>query len=401
MFQHISNLDNVKSKKYFVEIVQLYSRLLHLWAKRNNLNDNATNSEINDNTLLRLRDLEIFDQGSLEEEKQLKKVLKIPLYEEFIRAINFEIKYHNLIGDLLHKLDPIKRKITQETYRNIKAPRIVDFFCGAGGLSLGFSQEGYIVDFANDYEDVCVQTYKFNHPEVKDDRVILGDIRNIVDHLDDYINKEIDVVVGGPPCQGFSSANQQRIIDDPRNELYKFYLKAIEKIAPKFVVMENVKGMLPFAQQVVEDYDNIRIIKGNKTLSYSVDYKILVSDDYGVAQKRQRLIFIAIRNDVAEKRDVKPLDIFKEIQNESDHIKSHILKDALDFIKPLEAPRIKNITEVDDEITGKKIDLNQFKGNENSYLKLINCERDIDYVFNHKARYTNDVNYEIYSLLDH
>ena len=121
--------------------------------------------------------------------------------------------------------------------------------------------------------------------------------------------------------------------------------------------MENVKGMLPFAQQVVEDYDNIRIIRGNKTLSYSVDYKILVSDDYGVAQKRQRLIFIAIRNDVAEKRDVKPLDIFKEIQNESDHIKSHILKDALDFIKPLEAPRIKNITEVDDEITGK----NRFK----------------------------------------
>ena len=98
-----------------------------------------------------------------------------------------------------------------------------------------------------------------------DDRVILGDIRNIINHLDDFITNEIDVVIGGPPCQGFSSANQQRIIDDPRNELYKYYLKAISKIAPKFVVMENVKDMLPYAQQVVEDYKNIRAIKENKT----------------------------------------------------------------------------------------------------------------------------------------
>ena len=92
-------------------------------------------------------------------------------------------------------------------------------------------------------------------------------------------------------------------------------LKAISKIAPKFVVMENVKGMLPYAEQVVEDYKNIRVKKGNKTFSYSVDCKVLVSNDFGVAQKRQRLIFIAIRNDISEKRKITPSGIFQEIEN--------------------------------------------------------------------------------------
>ena len=66
--------------------------------------------------------------------------------------------------------------------------------------------------------------------EVPDDRIILGDIRNIVDHLEEYVNDEIDVVIGGPPCQGFSTANQQRIIDDPRNELYKYFPKLFLKL---------------------------------------------------------------------------------------------------------------------------------------------------------------------------
>ena len=176
---------------------------------------------------------------------------------------NYNLKHQKLIGDLLNKLDPSKRKIIQEKANKKAAPKTIDFFCGAGGLSLGFSQEGFQIDLANDDEDVCIETFKYNHPEVPDNRVILGDLREVVNHLENYINKDIDVVIGGPPCQGFSSANQQRIIDDPRNELYKYYLKAIGKIGPKFVVMENVKGMLPYAQQIVEDYKNISVKKGN------------------------------------------------------------------------------------------------------------------------------------------
>ena len=398
MFQNINKIENKRKKKFFIEKVNLFIKLIRVFAERNNLIDYSCDSEISNNTIKRLKELEIIE--SKNELSKLTEVLKRPVYEEFITAINYNLKYQKEIGDLLNNLDPSKRKIIQKKSSKKNEPRIVDFFCGAGGLSLGFCQEGFQIDLANDNEDVCIETFRYNHPEIPDDRVIFGDIRNIINHLDDFITNEIDVVIGGPPCQGFSSANQQRIIDDPRNELYKYYLKAISKIAPKFVVMENVKGMLPYAQQVVEDYKNIRAIKKNKTFSYSVDRKVLLSNDFGVAQKRQRLIFIAIRNDISKKINITPSGIFREIENNYSLTKDHVLKDALEHIKPLDAPRIKNMTEVDDDITGKKVDINKFYGNENSYLRLINNSREIEYVYNHKARYTNDINFEIYGTLE-
>lgn len=88
--------------------------------------------------------------------------------------------------------------------------------------------------------------------------------KEIVDNITDFVNERVDIVIGGPPCQGFSSANQQRIIDDPRNELYKYYIEAIKRIAPKFVLMENVRGMLSVAGQVVDDYKAIKIEKRDK-----------------------------------------------------------------------------------------------------------------------------------------
>jgi DNA (cytosine-5)-methyltransferase 1 len=400
MFKNINKIESTNDKKFFIEKVNLYIKLINVFAQRNNLIDASVDSEISNDTIKRLKELKIIESNSEDEQRKLMKFLKAPNYKEFIKAINYNLKYQKLIGDLLDNLDPSKRKIIQEKSNKKIGPRTVDFFCGAGGLSLGFSQDGFQIDLANDYDDVCVETFKYNHPEVPDKRVILGDIRNIVDHIDDYIENEIDVVIGGPPCQGFSSANQQRIIDDPRNELYKYYLKAISKIAPKFVVMENVKGMLPYAEQVVQDYNSIRAIKGNNTFSYSVDFKVFVSSDFGVAQKRQRLIFIAVRNDISEKRKISPLDIFQEIENTYSQNKEHVLGDALEYIKPLDAPRIKNMTEVDDEITGKIVAVNQFNGTENSYLSLINEGRKIEYVFNHKARYINDINYEIYGTLE-
>lgn len=400
MFKNINSLLNTKQKKFFVEKANLYVKLIKVFAQKNDLIDPSINETVTDFTLNRLFELEIIDLDKPEDQKLLKKILKNELFNEFILAVNYSIKYQDRLGDLLDKLDPVKRKEIQENSQLTSGPRTVDFFCGAGGLSLGFCQEGFKIDLANDYEDVCVETFRYNHPEVSEDRVILGDIRNIVDHIENFVDKDIDVVIGGPPCQGFSSANQQRIIDDPRNELYKYYLKAIEKIAPKFVVMENVRGMLPYAQQVVDDYKNIKTTRGDRQYTYLVGCEVLVSDNFGVAQKRQRLIFIAIRDDIAANRKISPSDLFKEIKSSYEGQKSHVLKDALEFIKPLDAPRIKNMTEVDDEITGKKVDVNQFKGDENTYLELINEGRQIDYVFNHKARYTNDINYEIYGTLD-
>ncbi|QOD62171.1 DNA cytosine methyltransferase [Polaribacter haliotis] len=399
MFKNINEIKTLKEKKFFVEKINLHYKILLAFSQKNNLKfDVQSIKNIDLNTIKRIIQLNVITNK--EDLTKLNKVLKTEDFNNFISSVNFSLINKKEIGNILDNLDPIKRNKKQNLKKNEEKPKLVDFFCGAGGLSLGFIQEGFHIDLANDYEDVCIQTYRYNHPEVPENRIILGDIRNVVNDIDELVTSDIDGVVGGPPCQGFSSANQQRMIDDPRNELYKYFIKAVEKITPKFVIMENVRGMLPYAEQVAEDYNNIVSIKNKKKYTYSIAYKVLVSDDFGVAQKRHRLIFIALRNDIVGKNNITPKEIFEQIEVSNSKNKRHILKDALDYIKPLEAPRVKNMTEVDDEVTGKKIDFNLFKGTENSYLNSINNKRKIDFVFNHKARFTNDVNLEIYKRLD-
>ena len=390
MFEIVSEISNTKSKKFFLEKINIYIRLIEVFADSLNLKLDKNNYQINSETFIRLSELNILNSKLKDDNKLLIKVLKQNLYRKFISTINFNIKYKKKIGNLLNKLDPSKRKIIRKEVGKKKKYSVVDFFCGAGGLSHGFAQEGFIIDLANDNDEECIETYKFNHPEIFGKKILLEDIKKVINKLDKLLTNNVDVVVGGPPCQGFSHVNQQRIIDDPRNKLYKYFVQAVKKINPKVVVMENVKGMYPYAEQVKQDFENI---------SYKVNYEVLVSDQFGIAQKRPRLIFIAVRKDILDKKKIVVKDIFTEIKLNTKNVKKHILKDALEFIKPLKSPRIKNTTEIDDEKTGKKIELNSFKGNENSYLKLINQSRKIDYIFNHKARYASDINYEIFSTL--
>jgi DNA (cytosine-5)-methyltransferase 1 len=141
-------------------------------------------------------------------------------------------------------------------------------------------------------------------------------------------------------------------------------------------------------------------MRKGKAYSYIVAYKLFNSADFSVAQSRERLIYIAIRNDIVEERGITPQQIFDEIKAANSGNIRFLLRDALEAIKPLDAPRVKNTNEVDDEKTGKKIDYNAYNGNENEYLRLINGGRKISVVYNHKARYVNDVNYDIYRLLE-
>ena len=354
-------------------------------------------ASISETIISELKDMGVIDT---DEDLPILKNIAKDLYARFINCVSFYITNQKIFGNQLDKLNDKKRKQIQDEFKKKLRPTFADFFAGAGGLSCGFTQAGFRVCFANDFEDVCVRTYRYNHPEVPVDKVVKDDIRKIVDNVQNYIDEDVDVVVGGPPCQGFSSANQQRIIDDPRNELYKYYIECVKKILPKFVVMENVRGMLKVADQVVEDYESIKEKKNGVTYSYAVSYKLLNSLDFSVAQSRERLIYIAIRNDVAEKKDITPKAIFEEICKANEDKPHYLLRDALEYIKPLDAPRIKNMNEKDDELTGKKIDVNSYSGNESEYLKLINEGRSIPVLFNHKARYVNDINYEIYRLLN-
>lgn len=230
-------------------------------------------------------------------------------------------------------IDKVRQKAVKGKFQ------MVDLFCGAGGLSLGFTQEGFVTVLANDIEKCCVDTYAHNHPETPRDHIVLGDIRLVTDHLEELLkDKEIDVIVGGPPCQGFSMANRQRLIDDPRNHLYKSYVEIVKRVCPKFFVMENVRGMLSVANQVKEDFRNI---------GYEVECHILNAKDYGVPQNRERLIFIGNRIGLDNET------VFGEIFRASKSIPNYMLKDALYGLRKLDASKKKNATK--SEIRRRKL----------------------------------------------
>ena len=265
------------------------------------------------------------------------------------------------------------------------APTIVDLFCGAGGLSLGFVQEGFKISLANDIEACCIDTYSHNHPETPRKHIVQGDINQVIENIQELLRfKDVDCVVGGPPCQGFSMANRQRLIDDPRNSLYKSYVKVVSIVRPKFFIMENVKGMQSVAHQVIEDFERI---------GYNVDCMVFNAKDFGVPQNRERLIYVGNKIGLSSK------DILKEICESAKEYKEHVLADALYGLRALHAMRVNNATEMDTEESGGKIERDRLQLT-NSYINLINGGRICEMVYNHKARYNNDRDIEIYSRLE-
>jgi DNA (cytosine-5)-methyltransferase 1 len=390
------SIEHITNKEDFLEKILLYIRLVEVLAER----DKISMPKVLTPSVEMIKEMK--DMGIISSEegiKVLKKTIK-GIYDRFLSALSFYLTHQQLYKNQLDKLNNKKRKELQQKEAKTHKPKMVDFFAGAGGLSCGFTQAGFKVCFANDFEEVCVRTYRYNHPELPSNKVLKEDIRKIVSNIQEYVNDDIDVVVGGPPCQSFSSANQRRIIDDPRNELYKYYIEAIKRICPKFVVMENVRGMLSVANQVVEDYQAIKIERDGHIYTYDVAFRLLNSMNFGVAQSRERLIYIAVRNDISISKHVTPEVLFQEIEKNYIQHKPYNLSAALEFIKPLEAPRIKGMTETDDEKTGMKISANTFDSCGNDYLASINQGREIPYVFNHKARYCSDVNYEIFKRLE-
>ena len=263
--------------------------------------------------------------------------------------------------------------------------KMIDLFCGAGGLSLGFTQEGFVTSLANDIQDCCVDTYAHNHPETPRDHIVLGDIKDVVKNLDKLLaGRTVDIVVGGPPCQGFSMANRQRLIDDPRNHLYKSYVEVVKKVHPIFFVMENVKGMLSVAEQVKEDF---------RAIGYSVECHILNAKNFGVPQNRERLIYIGNCLGVDNEQ------IFNEIFALSENIPEHNLGDALFALRELKASRVKNSTESGSIEIGYKILINNISET-NDFISYINQDRVVIVVSNHIARYNNDRDIEIYGRME-
>lgn len=175
IFKRVTEL-NQKERRFFIEEVEVFTRLIEVFCEKNEVVNN-------ENTDLKSEDYkELYDIGVIKEfsdVKQLKKVLK-DKYEPFIKAVKFSKNHKEETYDIIWKLYNSERNKAQEEAKNKHDLTLVDFFCGAGGLSLGFLQEGFNVKLASDIEDVCVQTYTYNHPELPSDKVIQEDIREFI-----------------------------------------------------------------------------------------------------------------------------------------------------------------------------------------------------------------------------
>jgi len=185
---------------------------------------------------------------------------------------------------------------------------LVDLFCGAGGLSLGFEQTGRFRSVgALDNWSPAVETFIHNRPDFDLDAMIQKDSSHIFTNDFDSFSKKIweryglvDVVVGGPPCQGLSLAGK-RIADDSRNQLFKAFVTAVDKLRPSVFIMENVPGLLSMMSGKL----NLAIINSFQEIGYTsfIDYTptILKSEEYGVPQLRRRLIYVGFREIPQEK----------------------------------------------------------------------------------------------------
>lgn len=179
---------------------------------------------------------------------------------------------------------------------------VIDLFSGAGGLSKGFIDAGYDVIAGIDNDEVALETFVDNHNGAVGLNLDLSDPKSYDEIKKTIGNKDVDVIIAGPPCQGFSLTGP-RNFDDKRNKLYLAVIDTVKKFNPKAFIIENVPGMATLYKGEIKE----EILKRLRTLGYNVECKVLLAADYGVPQMRRRLIFMGIREDIGEPRFPTPI----------------------------------------------------------------------------------------------
>jgi len=169
-----------------------------------------------------------------------------------------------------------------------KKLKVLSLFSGCGGLDLGFENAGYEVVAAIDNWQDALNTLQSNFPKTKVLNIDLGELQK---HQFDEFKHGIDVVIGGPPCQGFSISGK-RDVDDPRNKLYTGFLEVVKHVNPKAFVMENVPNLVSMGQGAILK----KILSDFEKQGYSLEYKILTASDFGVPQNRKRVFIVGIKN---------------------------------------------------------------------------------------------------------
>ena len=208
---------------------------------------------------------------------------------------------------------------------------VIDLFCGSGGFSLGFEWAGFTNVFSVEYDSEICQTYRHNFPN---HNLIERDIAQLTNEeiLKLIGDQKVDVVIGGPPCQGFSMAGNigRKFLDDPRNSLFKEFVRIVGVVKPKCFVMENVARL--YTRKNGETREEI--LQCFRSLGYVVEAKVVLASEYGVPQNRSRVLFIGKNADNSNAAIVFPK------KNEG---KIMTVKDAIGKFPPLESGQTSDI----------------------------------------------------------
>ena len=259
----------------------------------------------------------------------------------------------------------------------------IDLFCGAGGLSLGLENAGMYPKVAMDSYKTATDTYFFNRPYLMKKDIHTKDIK---DNYSD-IQVRTPLVVGGPPCQGFSNANKQKVDNDERNKLYKYFINVVDKVTPEIFLMENVEGLLKYKCIIEDDFNEI---------NYMVESFLINTKDFGIPQNRKRVFFVGIHkkhklifNDL--------INILKKNLLDNTIGMKFTLSDAISDLTKLQAKTLRNSTNKESLQWGYTIgDKMKYSS---KYCQFLN-KTIIDFpILNHKSKFNNERDIQIYGLL--
>lgn len=298
------------------------------------------------------------------------------------RAISGHIRYCRDCSETSCSFEKFSLKYREKRQQEeVDEPNVADLFSGAGGISHGFERAGFNIEFALDKDEYATDTYRLNHPSMPHERVKCDDITCLLDNEDlvEELNREIDVVVGGPPCQALSKAGyrarlandeEYSVLEDPRTKLYHDYVKAIQKIEPKAFIMENVEGLISeigdtgvrVADQVVDTLED---------RGYIADYGLVNTANLGIPQKRRRAVVIGFKKDIVSDRD-KISEIFKRMSKSSRETPN--LRQGLAKLPMIKCGEGGNV------VPGTRV------GPDSEYLDKNGLSHSLSINFNHQAR---------------
>jgi len=243
---------------------------------------------------------------------------------------------------------------------------VLDLFCGAGGLSQGFKMAKFNIIGGIDFEETAIETHKLNFPN---SYTFCGDITQFTNkQIHEVFTEPVDVIIGGPPCQGFSSANKWESEEKKKekNKLFFQFIRFVQELKPKAFLIENVQGILTRD----DGYAKNQIFKILDKEGYNVNCKVLLASDYGVPQSRRRAFFVGLKKDYDETFDFNNLVRKEKVT----------VKDALSDLYDLED----SIKEKSEKIKYPNVydSLTQYQ----KYLRK-NCN---DFIYNHNIHYPRD-----------